>query len=129
MHQPAVEIKKPCFETLENSKPGELGNYCKVCRIAVVDFTTYTPKEIALYLSTHKGQHLCGTFNSTDVKSDHPIDKVITYLQSRKLRFFAFLIIGLLILTGCRTRKGKVSYTTGRFNENANSKTKTEHLD
>ena len=105
MYQPIVEIKKPCHEILENRKPGEQGNYCKTCRITVVDFTTKTPDEISQYLKNE--QVHCGTFNRKDVSTGSRTDKFISYLQARNLKFAAVLLLSFVLLISCRVRRGK----------------------
>lgn len=115
MQQPIVEIKKPCHEILENRKPGEPGNYCKSCQTLVIDFTNKTPEEIALYFIQHKQDKTCGIFNRNDV-STGLADRVVSFFHTRKLRFVALFIMGLLIVTGCRTRKTRnATYGSPRF--------------
>lgn len=105
-----VEIKKPCHETLEAKKPGEKGNYCKSCQTLVIDFTGMTPEEIAAYFSDGKNQSVCGTYNRTDVKTDDAFYNFISLLHAKKMKFLALLIVGILVLTGCKSRKN-ISYT------------------
>lgn len=113
MRQPIVEIKTPCYENLDAKKPGEQGNYCKSCQTLVIDFTQMTPEEISAYFSDKKNQSVCGTYNRADVKTDDAFYNVISLLHAKKMRFLAFLIVGILVLTGCKTKKQMGSTTSG----------------
>lgn len=112
MQKATVELKKPCLVNLDAVVPDENGRFCGVCQKSVIDFTKKSPEEIASYLQKNIAQKPCGTFNSWDVKSDHEIDRLILFLQGKRLRFLAVLIIGLLFITGCRIRtRGVVAYS------------------
>lgn len=115
-----VEIKKPCTVDLSTMSSNSVGKFCTVCQTSVVDFTDKSPDEIALYFKTHSTEKICGTYNRWDVKTDSKLDSMLFYLQNKKLKFAALFIIGLLVLTGCRTRKGR---TMGArfFRENTNA--------
>ncbi|MES2761230.1 MAG: hypothetical protein V4677_03445 [Bacteroidota bacterium] len=102
-----VEIKKPCLVNFDSIKSDSSGTFCSVCQTTVVDFTKKSPEEIAQYFQGKRHQNTCGTFNSWDLKSDSRTNRLIVYLQNKRLKFLAFFIIGALALSGCRTR-GKV---------------------
>ncbi len=106
MHQPIVVIKKPCDESLDAKKPGEPGNYCKSCRITVMDFTDMKPAEISHYLINHKVH--CGTFNRKDISTGSKTDAFISRLQSGRLKFAAVFLLSFVLLVSCRVRRGKV---------------------
>lgn len=106
MKKAVVEIKEPCTVNLDSVVPDEKGRFCSVCQKSVVDFTGKSPEEIASYLQKNSAQKPCGTFNSWDVKSDRKVDRLIVFLQQNRLKFLAVLIIGLMTITGCRTRTG-----------------------
>lgn len=119
-----IEIKQPCFVNLDAVVPDEKGKFCSVCQTTVVDFTKMAPVEIESYFNRNKHKNSCGTFHSWDVKSERKIDQFITFLQSKKLRFLAVFVIGVLILTGCRVRtRGIVSHGQNPriLNENPSS--------
>ncbi len=113
MHQPPVEIKKPCYEVPEKRKSGEQGHYCKSCQTLVIDFTGMTPEEISAFFSDKKNQSVCGTYNRTDVKTDDAFYNFISWLHAKKLRFLALLIVGILVLTGCKTKQQMGTRTSG----------------
>jgi hypothetical protein len=110
MHQPLVEIKKPCHEILDARRPGEKDRFCSSCQTVVIDFTTKTPEEIRSYFLTHKHEVICGNFKSEDVKTDSTADRLMTFLHSRKMKFLALVIFGILVITGCKTRKHGSTY-------------------
>ncbi|MES2131254.1 MAG: hypothetical protein V4506_02835 [Bacteroidota bacterium] len=107
MSHTIVEIKKPCQITSEHMTPHKKGSFCRACQTAVVDFTNKTPEEISAYFMKHKDEAVCGTFNRMDVKTDSKTDKLISFFYSRKLKFAAIFILGILVLAGCRTRRGR----------------------
>ena len=100
-----ISIPEPCHEDWNKMQPDEKGKFCSVCQTSVIDFTNKTTDEIALYFQVHIGEKKCGIFKSCDVKTDNKIDNLITFLYSKKLKFIAVFITGLLILTGCKTKK------------------------
>ena len=124
MHQPLVEIRKPCHERLDAGKPGEQGNYCKSCRITVIDFTDKTPEEISDYLTNHEVP--CGTFNRKDVSSGGFSQKLIALLHARRLKFAALVLTSLILMLSCRVRRGKV--VQGNIGWKAKSAPTIEHL-
>ncbi len=106
MQKEIIEIKEPCRVNLDSVLPDENGRFCSVCQKSVIDFTTKSPEEIASYLQKNSAQKPCGTFNSWDVKSERKVDRLIIFLQQNRLKFLAVFIIGLMTITGCRTRTG-----------------------
>lgn len=121
-----VEIKNPCHVKSEHMSPHKKGSFCSACQTPVVDFTNKTPEEISSYFMRHKDEAVCGTFNRRDVITDSKTDKLISFFYSRKLKFAAIFILGILVLAGCRTRRGKpitrgkisMSGETAQFFEN-----------
>lgn len=105
-----VEIKQPCFVNLDSVVPDDKGKFCSVCQTTVVDFTKMSPVEIESYFKHNQHKKSCGTFNSWNVKSESKTDRLILFLQNKKLKMLAFFTIGLLILSGCRVRtRGKIA--------------------
>ena len=119
---PQIEIKKPCHENWDAMKLNEKGRFCTSCQTIVIDFTTKTPEEISSILSATSNQHTCGHFYRWDVKTDNKIDNLIWKLNTKGFRYAALLIISLLILVGCRARKGKTHYRNGPVNESTEPK-------
>lgn len=106
MYKAIVEIKKPCRENLEAMPDNDKGKFCGSCQTTVIDFTQMSPDEISAYFLNHKNEHICGTFDRNDVKTDSRIDHLLAWLHSRKLKFAAVFILGILLLSGCRSRRG-----------------------
>ena len=110
MKSPIIEIKKPCEVKLVTTS-SDKGKYCRVCENFVTDFTNKTPDEISVYLRENMNGKVCGTFNSWDLKSDRKIDRLILYLNNKKLKLVSLFMIGFVVLSGCRVRyRGIPSY-------------------
>jgi hypothetical protein len=101
-----IEIKKPCSVDIDSMNSDSKGKFCSICQTSVIDFTNKSPDEIARYFQMHAIKNTCGTFNRWDVKTDSKIDRLIYYLQHTKLKFLAACVIGILVLSGCRIRRG-----------------------
>lgn len=110
MQKAIVEIKKPCKVNLDSMDSDANGKYCTVCQISVIDFTQKSAEEITSYFQTYKSQKTCGIFKSEIVKTGNKLDSFISYLYHKKLKFVGVLITGLLILTGCKTKKQTTTY-------------------
>ncbi|MES2761231.1 MAG: hypothetical protein V4677_03450 [Bacteroidota bacterium] len=123
MQNALVEIKKPCKVDLNTMTPDANGRFCNVCQTSVIDFTNKTPDEIALYFQMHAGKKNCGIFKTSDIKTGNRLDNFISFLHSNQLKFVAVVVTGLLVLTGCKTKKHTTSgYGATRFlDEKTNS--------
>jgi len=115
MEQKLVEIKKPCTVNLDSVIPNENGKFCSVCQTSVIDFTQKSTEEIASYFQTYRPEKMCGVFKSELVQTDSKLDVFISYLYSNKLRYVAILVIGILIITGCKTKKHTQTMGNVRF--------------
>lgn len=109
---PIVEIKKPCHENWDSMTPKDKGRFCSSCETVVTDFTKKTPEEITFILKQKATEPACGNFNTQDVITDSKIDKLIWKLNVRGFKYISLLILGVLILIGCRTRhtRGVIAY-------------------
>lgn len=107
---PLVEIKNPCHENWDKMTPRNKGRFCSSCAIVVTDFTNKTPEEISNILKQNSTKHTCGNFNTKDVITDSKIDKLIWKLNTRGFKYVSLLILGFLILIGCRTRHVRGAY-------------------
>ena len=115
MQKAIVEIKKPCLVNLDLMNSDEKGKFCTVCQTSVIDFTNKSSDDIALYFQTYKNEKICGKFDSRIVKTDNKLDSFVLFLYFKKLKFVAVIITGILIITGCKTKKHTSSYGTPRF--------------
>lgn len=121
-----VEIKEPCPQNWENMVPNKEGRFCSSCQLSVIDFTNKTPDEISGYLKINSNNHICGHVKSTDVKPQNKIDWLVYKLNNSGLKYISMLIIGTLIMTGCRSRKSTTSHVNGRILSDKNTNHKTE---
>jgi len=116
MQKAIIEIKRPCNVNLDLMNSNEKGKFCAVCQTFVIDFSNKSVEEITDYFLTYKSEKTCGIFKTEIVQTDNKFDNIISVLNSKKLRFLAILITGLLILTGCKTKKHVgTTYGTPRF--------------
>ena len=100
-----VEIKKPCHENWDAMKLNEKGRFCTSCQTIVIDFTTKTPEEISIFLKQNSNQSICGNYNSWNVKSNNKLDNLIWRLNGKGFKYLSLLIIRVMLLIGCRTKK------------------------
>jgi hypothetical protein len=108
MRKTQVIINNPCSQNWDHMVPDTKGRFCDVCQLSVIDFTEKTPEEIRAYLSCQSGERVCGRFKSGDVRTGaQPSGSGF----SKMARVLSALVLGLLIITGCKTRKP--SHTTG----------------
>lgn len=115
MKKVLVEIKNPCKVNLDSVIPDEKGKFCSVCQTSVVDFTQKSTEEITSYFQTYGSDKKCGVFKSEMVQTDSKLDIFISYLYSNKLRCIAILVTGILIITGCKTKKHTQTMGNVRF--------------
>jgi hypothetical protein len=120
------EIKEPCAQDWNHMTPKRDGRFCDSCQLTVVDFANKTPEEISIYLKEYSSESVCGHFKSDDIKHQNKIDSLISSLNKKGLRYISMLILGVLILSGCRSRKSTTSYTNGRVLSDRNTNQKTE---
>ncbi len=68
MKQPnfMVTIPKPCSENWEQMTPAEQGRFCSSCQRTIIDFTTFTDKELSQFLAGNKGK-VCGMFQTAQL--------------------------------------------------------------
>jgi hypothetical protein len=107
-----ISIPKPCPANWDEMIPNELGKFCGLCSLTVVDFTKMSEAEIKEYFVCHYGQKTCGRFNSsqltTDINSDKNFWEKRMEIVERKYRqtfFRTFLLLFLAsvsIVMGCR---------------------------
>lgn len=107
-----ISIPKPCSANWDKMTPNELGKFCGLCSLTVVDFTKMSDAEIKEYFVCHYGQKTCGRFNSAQLTTGTISDKNFweqkieiverkysqTFFRTSLLLFLAFISI----LIGCR---------------------------
>lgn len=100
-----LNIPKPCHENWDQMTPVDKGRFCGSCQKQVVDFTTMSDEQLALFfkkqvLSSSKDGSVCGRFMQDQL--DRSIDipkKRIPWVKY----FFQFLLPGFLMSCGART--------------------------
>ena len=120
------EVKEPCLQNWDHMIPNEYGRFCSSCQLNVIDFTNNTPEEISNYLKENNGKQICGHIKRIDVKPQNKIDLFIFKLNSNGLKYISMLIFGILIITGCRSRKSTTSHVNGRILSDKNTNHKKE---
>lgn len=56
-----LSVPKPCTENWANMTPDEKGRHCASCNKTVIDFSTYTDKELSEFINNNQGR-ICGRF-------------------------------------------------------------------
>lgn len=92
-----ISIPTPCHEDWNDMTPADKGRHCSQCNKTVVDFTTSGPQEIALYLSQHKAENLCGRFNPEQIEEPIPTPedfvKQLSYFRMPMLKKIAAIFL------------------------------------
>jgi hypothetical protein len=57
-----ISIRKSCPEKWGGMSKSTQGHYCDSCSKEVIDFTSFTEKELQDYFFTHQNQKTCGRF-------------------------------------------------------------------
>lgn len=102
---PIVEIKNPCHKNWDKMTPLDKGRFCSSCATVVTDFTNKTPEEIKYYFQNNNTSKTCGVFKDDFVSVRFKTDKIVSYLNNRKLNFISLFILGVLTIVGCKTKK------------------------
>ena len=58
-----LSVPEPCKEDWDKMTPAEKGRYCSHCNKSVIDFSTYTDRELLDFFAKAKG-HICGSFQN-----------------------------------------------------------------
>jgi hypothetical protein len=101
-----IEIENPCSENWNNMKPNQHGRFCLSCQKTVIDFTNKSPSEISDILKNHTNEMPCGNVNAWDVKTNNKLDIFLWKLNMKDFRYLAIVLFSLLLVIGCRTKKG-----------------------
>jgi CarboxypepD_reg-like domain len=87
-----IALTNPCDQRWEDMMPNGEGRFCTHCQTTVIDFTTWTDRELYEYFASHKGR-TCGQFLETQL--DRPI-QIPHQPQSRLYRMT--IAMGLTLL-------------------------------
>ncbi|HMG68752.1 MAG TPA: T9SS type A sorting domain-containing protein [Chitinophagaceae bacterium] len=103
-----LHIPTPCHENWENMALVEKGRFCSSCQKKVVDFSSMSDREVAMYFKKPSTGSVCGRFMEDQLNRDVEIErKRIPWVKY----FFQFAIPAFL--ASCDTRaQGKVNVVT-----------------
>ncbi len=88
-----ISIPQPCHEDWNKMTPTEQGRFCNACQKCVVDFTGFTDKQLYDFFNVHKGQKICGRFESIQLNRQIQIQP-----QPHSLLYKYFIALGLTIV-------------------------------
>lgn len=88
-----ISIPNPCTEDWNKMTPAEQGRFCSSCQKCVMDFTTFSDKQLYQYLTQHKNEHICGRYYSTQLNKD-----IQSPVQSQISLHKYFIALGLTIV-------------------------------
>jgi len=73
-HPPSIQISipQPCHEDWNKMTPLQQGRFCDSCQKCVVDFTEFSDEQLYKFLDFHKGQKICGRFQT--IQLNRPIN-------------------------------------------------------
>ncbi|MBS1774081.1 MAG: carboxypeptidase regulatory-like domain-containing protein [Bacteroidetes bacterium] len=95
MKQPLhISIPSPCSEDWSKMTPQDQGRFCKSCQKCVIDFTSWTDKQLYEYVQNNLNKKICGRFDVSQL--NRPI-----YLppQPHSHLYHYFIGLGLTLLT------------------------------
>lgn len=136
MENSKVHLHFTCTKKFENMTPNEQGRFCAECEKTVTDFREIPVSNIGDKVQWDQ-ENACGNFYAHQL--DRPFgnwkDKIISFYQQGKNRsenfgftrpIALFLLTGLLIVTGCKSRQLAGAYAYGAKNDKEKSpKTET----
>jgi hypothetical protein len=70
-----LAIDDPCHENWENMSPSQKGRFCGSCQKQVVDFTTMTDSQIAIFFKKPSSGSVCGRFMQDQLERDFEIPR------------------------------------------------------
>lgn len=89
-----ISIPQPCNEDWNKMTPVDQGRFCSSCQKCVIDFTTFTDKQLYEYITAHKNQQVCGRFRHTQLNRTLQIPP---QPHSRLYRYFIGLGLTLVL--------------------------------
>lgn len=99
-----LSIAEPCHENWDNMSPVEKGKFCGSCQKQVVDFTTMSDRQIAIFFKKPSTGSVCGRFMSDQLDRDIDIPKKrIPWLKY----FFGILLPALFVSKAAAQKSNK----------------------
>lgn len=72
-----INIPSPCSQSWDDMSPAEQGRFCGQCTKTIVDFTTWSDKDIAQYIRGSK-EKICGRF------TDDQLDRNLLHVERER---------------------------------------------
>ncbi|HTB08113.1 MAG TPA: hypothetical protein VK806_14275 [Bacteroidia bacterium] len=88
-----LTIPKPCTEGWDNMTPNERGRHCQSCNKTVVDFSTFTDKQLVEFFSKI-AHNVCGRFNNFQ------LERQLVYVEPSRHQFLNRLLFGTAFTAG-----------------------------
>ncbi len=88
-----ISIPQPCHEDWNKMTPTEQGRFCNTCQKCVMDFTGFTDKQLYDFFDIHKGQKICGRFESIQLNRQIQVQP-----QPNSLLYKYFIALSLTIV-------------------------------
>jgi len=88
-----ISILKPCSEDWDKMTPEGNGRFCNQCNKTIIDFSTFTDKELLDYFTTAK-QKICGVYNPTQ------LNRIISAPQPSDTSIFKKALFGTALAAG-----------------------------
>lgn len=90
-----ISIPQPCHEDWSKMTPTQQGRFCNACQKCVVDFTTFTDRQLYEFLNKYKDQYICGrTYTNQLNRNIYPKERPYKHYINK-----FFIAIGTAILT------------------------------
>jgi hypothetical protein len=88
-----LSIPKPCVEDWDKMTLGEKGRHCSLCNNTIIDFSTFTDKELVAYLSKAKGE-ICGRVDNSQ------LNRLLVANELSNTPAFRRLLLGAALTAG-----------------------------
>lgn len=89
-----IQVPEPCHEKWSEMTPVEQGRHCGVCSKNVIDFTSFSDKELLDFLSTSQ-QNVCGRFNNQQLNRE-----ITNPVEAKRYSLPSTWLFGLSLLAG-----------------------------
>ncbi len=88
-----LSIPSPCGKDWNKMTPVDKGRFCSHCQKSVVDFTSWTDKDLYQYIDNNRDQDICGRVRASQLNRD------IIYPEQRPTKFYRIAVgLGLVLL-------------------------------
>jgi hypothetical protein len=116
-----LSIASPCHEDWNNMSPTQRGAHCLACNKEVIDFTTWTNRDVINYLS--KSSSVCGRLRPDQLQPHIPIER-----KDKRRWWLALTVVMSLVLSNSVVaqsgRKAQTEQVDGNTSETRRVKLK-----